>query len=448
MRDATIDRGAAAADEPVEPRRRAGDTRRIVLILVLWVAAALVCRLVAQSIMDREGFAALRLGAAPLVGRQEAAFGIRLLLPVVVGGALVVSVPRWAARLRWRPLLLVVVLAAAGWIVALNLTRPGGLTRPLERPGDEYLVDVPAIDSPRDFLATYPERIDDYAVHTRSHPPGFVLILWGLDQAGLGGASWAAVLVVGTGAAGLAAVLIGVREVAGEPAARRAAPFLVLAPAALWIGSSADALYAGTGAAGVATLLVASGRRPGGAAQAPALASGALLGVCLTFSYGLWLLVLIPLPVIAERRRWDLVPITAAGALGVVAGLWLAGFDYLAGFAATRREVAESVQSTRPLALFLVLNLAVLGIACGPAVLAGLARLRDRATWLLIGGALLAVAIADLSGLSKGEVERIWLPFTLWILVAGSAHRPPARGWLVAQVAVALAIQTFARTGW
>ncbi len=232
----------------------------MVLAVGLWAAAVLVCRIVAETIMAREGFASLRLGAAPLVGRQDAAFGLRFVLAVVVGGILVWLLPVLAARLSWRRLLAVVVLATIGWVVAVNLTRDGGLTRPLERPGDEYLVDVPAIDSPRDFLVTYPERIDDYAVHTRSHPPGFILVLLGLDRLGLGGAAAAAALVVGAGAAGLAAVLIGVREVAGEVVARRAAPFLVLAPAALWIGSTADALYAAVGAAGLALLLVGSGR--------------------------------------------------------------------------------------------------------------------------------------------------------------------------------------------
>jgi hypothetical protein len=38
-------------------------------------------------------------------------------------------------------------------------------------------------------------------------------------------------------------------------------------------------------------------------------------------------------------------------------------------------------------------------------------RLRDRQLWLLVGAALTAVLLADVSGLSKAEVERIWLPF-------------------------------------
>ncbi len=114
----------------------------------LWALAVLVCRVVAEAIMAEHGFASLRLGAAPLVGRQDAAFGLRLALPVAVAVFLIRVLPRLAVRLSWRNLLAVVVLASVGWAVAVNLTRDGGLTRPLERPGDEYLVDVPAIDSP------------------------------------------------------------------------------------------------------------------------------------------------------------------------------------------------------------------------------------------------------------------------------------------------------------
>ena len=36
------------------------------------------------------------------------------------------------------------------------------------------------------------------------------------------------------------------------------------------------------------------------------------------------------------------------------------------------------------------------------------------------------VVVADLSGLSKGEVERIWLPFVPWVTVAGA--------WLLSRV--------------
>ena len=57
----------------------------------------------------------------------------------------------------------------------------------------------------------------------------------------------------------------------------------------------------------------------------------------------------------------------------------------------------------------------------------------DRGAWLLVGGALAALALADVTGLSKGEVERIWLPFMPWIVTVtvvcvtggGAAACPP-----------------------
>ena len=59
------------------------------------------------------------------------------------------------------------------------------------------------------------------------------------------------------GALGCVAVLVAVRALAGESLARRAAPFLVLAPAAVWMGTSADAYFAAVAAWAVALLTLA-----------------------------------------------------------------------------------------------------------------------------------------------------------------------------------------------
>jgi hypothetical protein len=60
-----------------------------------------------------------------------------------------------------------------------------------------------------------------------------------------------------------------------------------------------------------------------------------------------------------------------------------------------------------------------------------------------------AVLAADLSGLSKAEVERIWLPFAVW-LPAGAALLPVGdrRGWLAAQAATALLVNHLLLTTW
>jgi methylthioxylose transferase len=67
----------------------------------------------------------------------------------------------------------------------------------------------------------------------------------------------------------------------------------------------------------------------------------------------------------------------------------------------------------------------------------------------LAAAAALAVLIADLSGLSKAEVERIWLPFAVW-LIASTGLLPPrqARAWLTAQAILALTINHLLLTTW
>lgn len=421
-------------------------------VLLAWLALVLLARAWALRLVARNGVDSLRLGAAPLVGRGDFHVGAGTLVAVGVGLGVVAAAPL-LGRLRWRWLLLVVLALAVVWPVALNVTRgPEGLTAPLIRENDEYLPDVAAVGSPGAFLRGYPDHIDDYNVHVRSHPPGFLLLLWSMDEVGLGGAGWAAVLCILGGAVAAPAVLIATRDVAGEGVARRAAPFVALSPAALWVATSADAFYAGVGAVGLAALMVATGR-PGRRGDAWALLAGVALGACLLFSYGLALLWLVALPVAVHRRRVRPVLLAATAATAVLGLSALAGLDYLAAFSATRREVAESVQRTRPYTFSLVSNLAALAIAGGPATVAGLVWLRDRDLWRVVSGALLAVVLAGLIGLSKGEVERIWLPFTVWLLAAGAAvvaRQGPRslRPWLGAQVLVAIVVQTIARTGW
>ena len=62
---------------------------------------------------------------------------------------------------------------------------------------------------------------------------------------------------------------------------------------------------------------------------------------------------------------------------------------------------------------------------------------------------VLMVAAADVSQMSRAEVERIWLPFAPWWLV-GCALLPERwrRSGLVAQVVVALVVQHLLSTGW
>jgi hypothetical protein len=90
---------------------------------------------------------------------------------------------------------------------------------------------------------------------------------------------------------------------------------------------------------------------------------------------------------------------------------------------------------SRPYSYFVWANLAAFSFAVGPAFWAGVRRAvavpraLPAAAALLVLAALAAVAVADLTGLSKAEVERIWLPFAVWLVVpCALLPRPRAQG--------------------
>jgi methylthioxylose transferase len=395
--------------------------------------------------------------AAPLVARFDPRVHPRALVPVTLAALVLVLVPRLSTRLRWRSILLLAFVAAAAWAVSLALIDGvTELTRPVLDPVD-YLHDVPLVGSPGAFLPHFVDRIGLYQQHVRAHPPGMVMLLWTMDHLGLRGAGWEAVLEIGGGAAMVPAALMSLKEVAGERRARAAAPFVALAPAAVWIATSGDALFAGVGTWAV-TLVILSIRRSGLRSDAFALAGGVLFGAVLFLSYGSMLLAVIPLIVAIKYRRVRPVLVAPVGAGMVVAAFAAAGFWWIAGLRASLTEYRASVAGFRPQSYFWLGNLGAFAIALGPATAVGLARLRDRRTWLLVAGGLLAAVAADASGFSKAEVERIWLPFAPWILLAGSALAAPERAsplssagsrvWLALTLCSGLGVQLLLRTPW
>jgi hypothetical protein len=393
----------------------------------------------------------IRINAAPLVGTFQLRISSRLLLALVAGALIAFAGPWLVERVGWSSLLVGAAAASVAWAVSLALVDGWeGLTRPLEA-RTEYLADVVNVGSPATFLSTFVDRISDYRIHVQGHPPGLLLLLWGLDRIGLGGSTWAAALSVAGGAAAVPAVLVAVRDVAGEAPARRAAPFLVLAPAAIWIASSADALYAGVAAWAVTLVVLATGRH-GRASAVYAIAGGVLFGVAAFLSYGLVLLAAIPTLVAWRRQRVRTLALAAAGAAPVFVAFLASGFSWVAGLLATRERYFGGVGSRRPYFDFLVANAACLAIALGPAVAVALGRLRDRRLWLLVGGALVVVGAAMISGMSKGEVERIWLPFAVWLLPAGAVlakgRKTLTSLWLGLQAATAIAVAAIVKTSW
>ncbi len=423
-----------------------------VAVLAMGYAAAVA---VGQA-LTRHGVQ-LRLGSAvPLSGRLDVRLSLRTLLPLAVAVLAVALLPMAADRLNWRRLLALSTVTSAAWAVSLALVDGvDRLSSPIATEA-EYLADVPHVRGIGDFLAGFADHIVivvgsgqfTWTTHVSGHPPGALLSFVLLDRLGLEGPGWAAALCIAGGASATAAALITLRGVAGEAAARRAMPFMATAPAAIWIATSADGWFLGVSAWGI-TFLALAAARPGWRGDLLAAGGGLLLGGALFLSYGLVLLAPVALAVVLERRRFRPLIVAALAVALVAAAFAASGFWWLDGLTQTRIRYNQGSAAARPYAYFLVANVAVLGLAIGPAAVAGLARLRrDAVAWLPLA-ALAGLLIADLSGLSKSEVERIWLPWMPWLIAATAAlPAPHRRWWLAGQVILGLAVQTLIRTNW
>ncbi|GAB2745744.1 hypothetical protein JOM49_000417 [Amycolatopsis magusensis] len=388
--------------------------------------------------------------APPLYGDWLPRVGPGSLFAVVLAAAVVMWGPSLAERLSWRPLLALGYGVTVCWTMALALVdgfRTGFAGR-LES-DHEYLHEVPGITDIPVMLREFSSRIldfqpDSWTTHVSGHPPGATLVFVWLDRVGLGGGAWAATVCVLVGCLFAVAVPVTVRALGRPEAARAMLPFVALFPGVIWLGVSADGLFAGVTATGIA-LLALSRRRP-----PLALLAGVVLGFGIFLSYGLVLIGLIALAVV---RSWRALGLALVGALAVVVVFALAGFWWLDGYHLVVERYYQGIASERPYGYWVWANLACLAIATGPALVAGVRR-TVAGRWsdpvVLLGlAALLVVAFADLSGLSKAETERIWLPFAVWLLPAAALLPAPGRrGWLVAQAATALVVNHLVFTYW
>ena len=379
--------------------------------------------------------------------------------PAIAIGALAVGYgPQFAARLRWRPLLLIAYATSVGWTLFLAMAEgfDKGVASKLTST-DEYLHDIPRVSGIAAMLHEFSARIvdrqpDQWTTHVGAHPPGAFLIFLVLNKIGLGGGGVAGVFCILAGASACVAVAVTLRALGADHIARSALPFGVLIPGAVWIGVSADGMFAGVLAWGVALLAIGATRR-GPIADAASLGAGLVLGYTLYLSYGLALAGLLPVAVIALTRRLRPTLLAVLGLAVVVVAFTASGFWWLTGFKLTSLLYHQSIAKHRPYAYFLFADLAAFAFTIGPAALAGLRRLvvstPPVAMVLLVGAAVIAVLAADLSGMSKAEVERIWLPFAVWLVVPCALLNPRhSRWWLAGQAAFTLLIDHLIVTPW
>ncbi|MFJ9114140.1 hypothetical protein ACIRJO_01190 [Streptomyces sp. NPDC102394] len=446
---------------PPHPSRRA--LRRDLYAVAAAALLVLAAVTIGTAIEHRDG--SLRVGWPPLLATWDPHVGPGTPAALAVAAAVVAYGPALAARLPWRPLLLAVWGASLAWTWSLALVDGWfrGVAEQLTT-RNEYLRVIDRFhDIPR-ALRDFDHHIlidapANWPAHVAGHPPGATLTFVLLDHAGLRGGGWAGAFVITVGTTAAVAVLITLRVLADEQRARRAAPFLVLMPGAVWVGTSADGYFTAVAAWAVAFLALAvTGRRP----AAAGFASGLLFGLTAYLSYGLTLFALIAAAVLllGTHRARPLL-FLLAGLVVVPAVFTALGFDWWEAYRLLVTRYYQGAGGVRPYGYWVWANLACTVFIVGPATVAGVRRTRvSRAdapggSWVsradplgtLVAAALLAVLVADLSGMSKAETERIWLPFALWLLPACAAL-PRPRVWLAAQAVLALLVNHLLLTGW
>ncbi|WP_411558755.1 hypothetical protein [Plantibacter sp. MPB07] len=387
-------------------------------------------------------------------------------LPAIIIAALATaSAFRLAGTIRWAALIAVVFGIGLVWLLSLALVDgPDGLGRILDHQY-EYLrsartiTDIPAML--QEYVSRIPlDSVDNWPVHLAGHPPAAVLFFIGLVQLGLG--SWLAsgLVVIVLAASTPVAVLITLRRLGAESAARRAAPFLALGPVAIWQAVSADAMFGAVAAWGLCLLACAATASRSRTMVLWALCAGLLLGVCVMLSYGLPLLGILAIAILRLTRSWWPLPIATVAALAVVLGFAVNGFVWWQAYPVLVERYWAGIASRRPFSYWVWGNLAALAISAGPVVAASIAvvvrRMRrpfpaggTRVVVVLTAAAALVILLADLSMMSKAEVERIWVPFVPWLLI-GTALLPDRvrRPALGLQLITALIVQHLLLTGW
>ena len=322
-------------------------------------------------------YGTLRAPWPPLLAEWLPHAGVGTPAVVVIAVAVVIRGSGYAERLAWRaiPWLAWVVGMAWTWSLALVDGWQRGVAGRLTT-RYEYLGSVGRFDHLGAALRGFTDHIvggqpGSWPPHVAGHPPGAILPFVALHRFGLDGGGWAGAFCIVTGSSVAAAALITLRALANERLARIAAPFLVLTPGAVWVGTSADAYFAAVAAWAIALLALAVSPRT----RLPrlfALGSGLLFGLALYVSYGLALLILPALAVLVRARTLRPLPMLLAGLACFVVVFTLAGFSWWEAYPLLKVRYDQGSGGIRPYSYWLFGDLATVVAAAGPASVAGL----------------------------------------------------------------------------
>jgi hypothetical protein len=366
-------------------------------------------------------------------------------LAVGVAATAVAAAP---AALRLRPAAFAAALyvSALALSLAINAARAGPVEWTWVFRGsfealNEYLPGLPALSyGTRFFLDRFAELVPALPPNVSAHPPGLIVALHLLA---LTTPARLAALCIGCAAAVAPLTYALARRLLSDREARIAGLLAAACPCLLLFGTtSADAVYAALGTAAAALLAARSSR-----ARA---AGAALLGVAALFS---WLLLAIGAwaALLAWLRAGPRAAAVTAAACAVavvavqaaLAGVY--GYDALGTLAATHAVYLQSPARIRPYAFWVVGSPAAWATMVGPPIVCAATALRAPAA----RATAVVIAIAAVSGYTKAETERIWLPFVPLICVAAAeAGIGRLRAVLAVLLAQAIAIEVLFYTVW
>ncbi|MEO6126476.1 MAG: hypothetical protein ABIR32_22475 [Ilumatobacteraceae bacterium] len=442
------------ASPNVETVRVAGRWKRIGVGVVAVILLAVLERYAFSEgwRLQRQN-SAIKLGAGPFVGSWELRLSAKILPAVAIAVTAVIWLPTVVRRLRSTRAALATAAVSALFAVALAASDGWhAIIAPVVHP-TEYWQGTRAGGSVVDYLSSFLKRQGGSSVHVRGHPPGFSMMLLLLRSVGLGSAWFAAAISFAGVAMGVTAIGCTVRRLAGREAFVRSLPFLALAPYAIWQGTSADAFFSGLASVGIGLLVLAMTSTRRWVERTSAVVGGLVIGTCCLLTFATPTLIPLVAAVTWKTRRVRWIPLALVGTALVVGLFAVGGYWWLDGLTNTRKFYAAGTAKFRPTFYFFFANLAVLAIAVGPAAVAGLVRFRSTARTIsvIVVGVLGCVLLADGSGLSKAETERIWLLYMPWISVAAAGVATTVgrqRWWLGSQATAAIVLQVALVSKW
>jgi 4-amino-4-deoxy-L-arabinose transferase-like glycosyltransferase len=395
----------------------------------------------------------------PLIARTGRAISLWSLPPLAVLGGLLIAARALFLRTTVRAAVLLPVCMALffaigtsvgmidGYVDTYQHDRAPAILNPYQQPFTSY-ADVPKVEAkgPANFLRNFSRRQlnDVMANHSRTHPPGPVLFLWGVSRLfgpGLVPAWLATVLF-----ASLATIPVFflARDLYGETVARRALALFLLVPSViLFTTTSMDGPMMVFLMAAIWAFMRATAEGPRGWLRAIVSGLALALASFMTYTASYLLLffgVIAVLAFFAERPRfWRIVrvvPIAALAAVAFYGALYLA-VDY-DPFAALQRAIwannelvgtghgtfVQYVQVSLSNLFAFLFGMGFLLVAVWllqVKVAASRARAGGEADLFVLAFPI-SLLVITFSALYTLEVERIWMFMALMLTLAGARY--------------------------